>query len=339
MKVHYFQRYKSKENVATANSMLLLSRLYSYSSEKFYRLIKTVLVQGLFDPEISFEMQKGNGASVPDAIISQPSFKIAIETKLYDWFSTNQLIRHLESFRDENYKVLISLASEPMDDKKLLEVNKQISEYNVKHNCKPYIVHVNLTFEALANAVKDTLHEHDYEMISVVDDFFDYCYNDDLIKVPDSWKFVRMALAGTTIDFNMREGIYYMGAEQGYRPHDYVGLYNMKSMRAIGKIEAIVTAVETPKGLECKAEKGVLTEEVKEKIIRAIADGDRYRYDLHNHVHRYFIVDKFYETDFNKTTPYGPMGSRVFDLTQVLGTLDLPSVEDIADLLKAKSWA
>ena len=82
-----------------------------------------------------------------------------------------------------------------------------------------------------------------------------------------------------------------------------------------------------------------MTEEVKEKIIRAIADGDRYRYDLHNHVHRYFIVDKFYETDFNKTTPYAPMGSRVFDLTQVLGTLDLPSVEDIADLLKAKSWA
>ena len=30
MKIHYFQRYHEKENVATANTMLLLSRLYQY---------------------------------------------------------------------------------------------------------------------------------------------------------------------------------------------------------------------------------------------------------------------------------------------------------------------
>lgn len=35
MKIHYFQRYHEKENVATANTMLLLSRLYQYSSDKF----------------------------------------------------------------------------------------------------------------------------------------------------------------------------------------------------------------------------------------------------------------------------------------------------------------
>ena len=31
MKIHYFQRYHTKENVSTANTMLLLSRLYQYS--------------------------------------------------------------------------------------------------------------------------------------------------------------------------------------------------------------------------------------------------------------------------------------------------------------------
>ena len=41
MKIHYFQRYHAKENVATANTMLLLSRLYQYSPDKFYRLLKT----------------------------------------------------------------------------------------------------------------------------------------------------------------------------------------------------------------------------------------------------------------------------------------------------------
>ncbi len=37
MKIYYFQRYHAKENVATANMMLLLSHLCQYSSDKFFR--------------------------------------------------------------------------------------------------------------------------------------------------------------------------------------------------------------------------------------------------------------------------------------------------------------
>ena len=31
MQIHYFQRYHSKENVDTSNTMLMLSRLYTYN--------------------------------------------------------------------------------------------------------------------------------------------------------------------------------------------------------------------------------------------------------------------------------------------------------------------
>ncbi len=41
MKIYYFQSYHEKENVATANTMLLLSRLYAYSSDKFFRFLKS----------------------------------------------------------------------------------------------------------------------------------------------------------------------------------------------------------------------------------------------------------------------------------------------------------
>ncbi|MBQ4529583.1 MAG: hypothetical protein IJA36_03070 [Lachnospiraceae bacterium] len=41
MKIHYFQRYHEKENVVTANTMLLLSRLYAYSADKFFRFLKS----------------------------------------------------------------------------------------------------------------------------------------------------------------------------------------------------------------------------------------------------------------------------------------------------------
>lgn len=54
MKIHYFQRYHDKENVATANTMLLLSRLYQYSSDKFFRFLKSEFFSDSFEPEILF---------------------------------------------------------------------------------------------------------------------------------------------------------------------------------------------------------------------------------------------------------------------------------------------
>lgn len=51
-----------------------------------------------------------------------------------------------------------------------------------------------------------------------------------------------------------------------------------------------------------------------------------------------FFVEKFYETDFKKASPRAPMGSRVFDLTEVMGTDQLPDIEQLAEDLKDKSW-
>lgn len=117
MNIHYFQRYHEKENVATANTMLLLSRLYSYSSDKFFRFLKSEYFSDSFNPEIVFELQKKSVDSIPDAVISQESFKIVVETKLSDWFYENQLERHLNSFNDERYKVMLTLAPELMAKK------------------------------------------------------------------------------------------------------------------------------------------------------------------------------------------------------------------------------
>jgi len=54
---------------------------------------------------------------------------------------------------------------------------------------------------------------------------------------------------------------------------------------------------------------------------------------------RYFFVDEFYETNFKKITPRAPMGSRVFDLIQILETKQLPRTQEIAKLLNAKTWS
>lgn len=336
MKIHYFQRYHGKENVATANTMLLLSRLYSYSSDKFFHFLRSDIFLDSFEPEIVFNLQEKSIDSIPDATISQEGFKIIVETKLTDWFSVDQLMRHLKSFSDEKHKVIISLSSEKMDENKKLEFDNQLREYNKDQ--KYPVLHLNTTFELLTVAIQNVIDDRDYEMQDVLNDYLDYCYNDGLITVSDSWKFMRMQLAGTTFDFNVRENVYYDKAERGFRAHDYLGLYTNKSVRAIGKVCARITAVETSQGMKYKAEYGELTEERKEKIQKAIKDSISYGYDLKSIEHRYFFVEEFISTDFQKITPRAPMGSRVFNLTEVLALKELPDINTIAELLSTKSW-
>ena len=335
MKIHYFQRYHSKENVATANTMLLLSRLYSYSSDKFFRFLKSEYFSDRFEPEIVFTVQEKSEESVPDATITQEGFKIVVETKMSDWFHSDQLLRHLKSFKEERNKVLITIAPELMAKDKKAKFEEQLREYNENHDYP--VIHINTTFELLAEAVQGVIDDRDYEMQDVLDDYLNYCYNDSLILVPDSWKWMRVQLAGTTFDFNIRQKLYYDDIDRGFRAHDYLGLYKEKSVRAIGRITDIITAVLEEDGeITYSVEKGEIDDNKKRDIAIAIEDGKNYGYSLTKT--RFFFVDKFYETDFRKTTPRAPMGSRVFDLTQVMGVSELPDTSVIAEKLKSITW-
>ena len=342
MNVHYFQRYHQTENVATANTMLLLSRLYSYSPNLFFRFLREHLLEQIeFEPELFISLQEKGKGSVPDAAITQKSFKIVVETKLTDWFYSDQLVRHLNSFSKEEYKILVTLSSELMNEEKRTSINKQILLYNEEHHT--HIVHVNTTFELLAQGIREVLSDRDFEMQDILDDYVDYCRTDGLISVSDAWKKMKMYRAGTTFEFNVANNLYYNDMRRGYAQHDYIGLYTNKSIRAIGKIEAIIAAadVKDETGITAEriytVERGELTPERKELIEKAIEDGKRYGYELNEN--RYFFVEKFYETDYKKETKGAPMGPRMFDLTEQLHRDTLPEeTAEIADLLRKETW-
>ena len=343
MNIHYFQRYHQKENVATANTMLLLSRFYQYSSGKFFQFLKTEYFPESFEPEIDFKLQEKSGSkkSIPDATITQESFKIVIETKITDWFYTDQLTRHLSSFSDEKYRVVLALSTELIADEKIKDFQKKLEEHN-KENERHPIIFKATTFETLANAIGSMIDDRDIEMQAILDDYKNFLCHDGLIPNYDAWKYLRMQLAGKTIDFNTKENVYYDNAERGFRPHDYLGLYANKSVRAIGKIIARITAVKkSDKEIEYHVEAGELTEERKEIIQRAMDDALERGWDIRYIKHRYFFVDKFYETDFKKNTARAPMGSRIFDLTEWLDSNDkkMLDTKEIADLLRDKQWS
>ena len=212
-------------------------------------------------------------------------------------------------------------------------------------------MHFNTTFEDLATAVSEVLGDQDFEMQEVLNDYLDYCYHDKLIT-SDDWKYMRVQLASTTLEYNMAANVYYDSADRGFRPHTYLGLYKDKSVRAIGKIDAILRAVVKDGKLEVvpesedffvdTADPKKVEEAIKgfsERIAKAMEDGKRFGYDLKNTEHRYFFVEKFYETDFRKVTPRVPMGTRIFDLSDIVGISSrYEDVSKIAEDLKTKTW-
>lgn len=281
-----------------------------------------------------YDLQEKTVGSVPDATISQEGFKIVVETKMDDGFNTQQLINHLNAFGEEKFKVIMTLAPELMSSQSKEEFENDLKEYNTTQ--KYPILHVNTTFEKLVNGIREYINENDYEMHEVLDDFINYCYKDGLIVVSNAWKMMKMQLTSKTFEFNFRENIYYNAANTVYREHDYLGLYTNKSIRAIGKIESIITILVNNDDIEYTIELGELNEEKKEKIRIAIEDARNYGFQLTNE--RFFFVERFYETDYKKTSLYAPRGNRNFDLSEILNLSVLPETQKIAELLKEKEW-
>lgn len=347
MNIHYFQRYHSKENVATANTLLLLSRLYSYSPDKFFQFLREINCIGNEDElKICFTNQEKDSKSVPDATIRQESFKIAIETKLSNKgkFDLVQLNHHLEAFGNETYKCLLTIAPTFMGEENRIEFEKILQRKNEENSQKGIrtIQHINTTFEQIASKIQEILDVRDYEMKDILDDYRDYCYHDCLIT--DDWKWMRVQLAGRTLEINKQLKLYYDNMDRGFRGHTYLGLYKDKAVRAIGKITAIINVNTVDGKRHYQAEKGIrdedITDEIKLRIERAIEDSKKQGWDGGVHT-RYFLVDEFYETEFKKSSLHPPRGSRVFDLTEVLNLKEakkLPDTQEIADLLKTKRW-
>lgn len=167
-------------------------------------------------PEISFDLQVSGDGSVPDAVISQKSFKIVVETKLYNQFDKGQLLRHLSQFSNEEIKVLMTLDPRPMKKDFLEEFEKELKLYNEAHRGtgKTLIRHVNLTFEQLLDAMEKIIDERESEILAVLDDFKKYCFEEGLI--PDGYKWMRaVGKLVKTVIAGYEEGRFFCRNESG----------------------------------------------------------------------------------------------------------------------------
>lgn len=333
--IHYFQRYSQPENVATNNTLLLLSRLYHHSPNKFKLFLSELLDDKDLEAGIAFNQQVQSASSVPDASITQSSFKILIETKTHKFFNGSQLKSHLEAFNNEEYKLLLLLSPKKPDSSALTSFENEVNSHNVAN--KTNIRLISTTFHSIASNFRKVINPHEFELLEIIADYESYCYNDRLITNDENM--MRVVTCGWTLEENLTYDIYYAKSEKGFSDHSYIGVYADKAVQAVGKIENIIDADLLDDGtLQIKQRSSKILPKHEQNIIQIIAEAQRNNgWDISKN-HKFFCVDKFHETNFQKKTPYPLQGTKFFDLKELLELDKLPDTQQIADLLTTKEW-
>jgi hypothetical protein len=201
--IHYFQRYSQPENVATNNTLLLLSRFYQHSPNKFKGFLNELLEDTDLVAGISFNQQERGTKSIPDGSITQTSFKIVTETKLHKAFSVAQLLEHLNSFRTEEYQLLLSLSPKHPASSLRTTIENEIKNFNIKYIKN--IKYIPVTFQQIVEKFNNVIEDYDLTLIEIIDDYEDYCIHEGLIT--DEEYRMRAVPCGWTLQENFKFNI------------------------------------------------------------------------------------------------------------------------------------
>jgi hypothetical protein len=332
-RIHYFQRYDSKENWVTNSTLLLLSRLYQYNRIKFERVINTILEENKLALSIGvvFRQQEKGSLSVVDGVIEQDSFKIAIETKLYDNFTADQLERHLDVLlKNSGKKILLALSRNKVTDNVRTEIIQVLQ--NEKYKA---IEFASTTYSTIIETIRETLSDYEVEMIDVLEDYILLCKEHGLIETD---KHTLLAVtANTSLRENIKYGIYYDPVSRSHNlSFKYLGLYFNKSIVAVGKVmKVVICNYEDGKLVAADQMSLDLSPEEYERVKNTIEQTEYYNLQTNN---KFYLVDKFYPTDFRKTSVYSLRQKRYFFLQNMQGYDESMTTEQLADLLRSQTW-
>ena len=308
-KVHYFQRYSQRENVATNNTLLLISRLYAHDPSYLEAFLNDLVETGTLGVGPSFIQQATHeGASVPDAVIEQKSFKLVVEVKHHTEPTVEQLEEHLKAFGDEETQVLMLITRKEQSKAFKEELGDKVKSFNLANS--KGVVDICVTFEQLIVSFGSTLADHDYEMQELLEDYESFCFEEDLLPREDRW--MRAVACGQTLEDNFELNLYYQPIGRSSREHRYLGVYKNKRVQGVGEVVNVVAADLSDEGIEIHGpadRERQPSPEQRKDIQKAIYNArERHGYDIATG-HKFYLVDKFHKTDYRKESS-GKLGVR-----------------------------
>jgi hypothetical protein len=144
---------------------------------------------------------------------------------------------------------------------------------------------------------------------------------------------------GTSITENARFNLYYEPQSRPRKWNSFLGLYNNKKVSYVGTLQTVAVCSYRNDIPDFTEEVGQLTNDRRRRITDAI-EATTY-YNLKASPHRFYLVDDFVPTKFEKASPGGIMGFRYLDLTKFVPTFDLSrsyTTVELASMLAGASW-
>lgn len=326
--------------MVTNNTLLLFSRLYQNSSEKFTLFTNSILEEDgeELKTTVNFKQQeRSRSGRVADGLISQDSFKVVIETKLYGQEHINQIIGHWDAFDKEDNQVFMWINKEPITEEYYEKIISKLVDYNNEKGTK--IRFASTTFKEICHSFKDILLEYDLEMMALIDDYEKFCNETGIIDNKDHK--VRVVLTGKTFAENLKYRLYFHPQDRGYQNTKYIGLYQNKAIRAIGEISAIVDVRYDENSEDFVFYKDIMgssTIELKDQIKRITIESNEIHGYPTEEERRFFLVEDYYKTEYKKMSKGGLVGVRYIDLSEIAGYHEEMNAKEIAELLNGEDW-
>ena len=277
--------------------------------------------------------QKEGG--IIDGHIQTKATKIIIETKVTGLANTKKLINYCKNENPSETNILIHISDSTFDETTIKSINQRIGIYNFNF--------VSITFSELISSLQEIVDEYPFneELYRLSKDFYYYCSSMDLIK-----NVFRIVPCNKSFELNEKYHLYFQPESRRYSNHQFTGIYTAKEVKYIGKVNKVFLAELTKEGkliTEKISGEGEITTEEENRIISTIKEfPEIYGYGDISKGHIFFLFDDndFCPTKFKKTSKYGLLGSRLFDLK---ADLEIENVEklstlEIAEKLNDITW-
>ena len=335
--INSFQIYSKGENTITNNILLLLSNLYRINPKIYELFINSVLPENInYEVIPVFTQQKSQKeGGIIDGHIQTKATKIIIETKITGLDNTKKLINYCKNENPSETNILIHISHSTFDETTIKSINQRIGIYNFNF--------VSITFSELLSSLQEITEEYPFneELYRLFKDFYYYCSSMGLIK-----NVFRIVPCSKSFELNEKYYLYFQPESRGYSNHQFTGIYTAKEVKYIGKVNKVFLAELTEEGKLITKKisgNGEITSEEENRIISTIKEfPEIYGYGDISKGHIFFLFDNndFCPTKFKKTSKYGLLGSRFFDLKL---DLEIENVErlstlEIAEKLNDITW-
>lgn len=336
--IHFFSRYTSPENFATNNTLLLLSRINLIDKRFFERLINALTDSTDLFIGPSFSQQKSaGGKGIPDGIIEQQSFKLVLETKLWDknFWGKEEYVSH---FNNEKIRILLTLSKGGIREKRRHDFIHKLNQYDNELKAPGKTLYSDHTFYSLIKTVREVIAEtntrHKLELEEFINDYEGYIIDAGLLD--DAHLRMHVPAINNSESDNIQYKLYYNRPYKNESNHRFIGLYKNKAVRYIAETRCIVIPRIMASGIiEYEVLKGDLTDEMKHRLNQFFEEqgwGNKGEVKFH-------LFDEIFQTEFIKASSYGIMGPRHFYLRDHIDEFPVSfDAKWLAERLYGKTW-